>query len=110
MWPKGDPYGDQLEQLIDQWSRQLASAAWNALESPDPRDPDDHSSAIWTDLRPSEAVILRDAVRDAVRRAHERCLIVTVEELTAAGVEFATQFPDAPRAIGEGSRRDHSDG
>jgi hypothetical protein len=98
VYPKGHPYAQELEEIIKGWATPLASAAFDALESPDERTPgDDTGLVLWRDLRPSEAIVLRGLVADAVRRATDRCQILVLEELTAAGVGFAAAFPDAPR-------------
>jgi len=45
--------------------------------------------AIWDDLRPSQATGLMQLVYGARDRALPRCQAIIIEELTAAGVEFA---------------------
>ncbi len=57
-----------------------------------------HDRALWTDLRPSQATRLVELVEAACDRAEARCVAAIVEELTAAGVQFVTEHPDAPRA------------
>lgn len=64
---------------------------WEALRAP-------HRHAVWTNLRPSEAARLVELTEAACDRAEARCVAVILEELTAAGVEFAAEYPDAPRA------------
>jgi hypothetical protein len=53
--------------------------------------------AIWTDLRPSQAVRLVQLVGAAQDRATARCEAIIIEELTAVGLTFAAEHPDAPR-------------
>src|SRR5688572_7396304 len=74
-WPKdGHTYVEKLQDVIDDWSASLNSAAFDALEATDPRRPDDDSGlAIWRDLRPTEARVLADAIDQAVKRATRRC-------------------------------------
>jgi hypothetical protein len=91
---------DQLREVVEDWANTLAGPAWSALESPDPRDPseaEDDVDVLWTDLRPTEAAVLRDAVRLGVRTALQRCEEAIVDELTKAGLAFARAYPDAPR-------------
>ncbi len=59
---------------------------------PDPAD-------LWTDLRLSEAMRLRALTEEAIVRAGQRCEAIILEELTGAGVTFATEYPDAPRPV-----------
>jgi hypothetical protein len=58
---------------------------------------DDAPDSLWRDLRRSEARRLRELVTDAIAAATRRCEAVILEELTAAGVTFAAEHPDAPR-------------
>ena len=58
--------------------------------------------ALWGgDMRRSEAEALAEALRPAVDRAASRCEAIIIDELTAAGVQFAQEYPDAPRAVRE---------
>lgn len=59
-----------------------------------PTEGDDY---IWWDLRPSEGARMLALINDAIARATERCEAIILEELTAAGVQFAAEHPDAPR-------------
>jgi hypothetical protein len=54
-------------------------------------------SALWTDLRTSEAVCLRDMTEKVASSLIERIEAMIVDELVAVGVEFAQRYPDAPR-------------
>lgn len=97
-YPTGRSHHAELDALVEEWAAPLRSSAFDALESEDPRTPGDYGGvAIWCDLRPSEAVILRDAVDQAIARAVKRCKEVIVTELVIAGREFAAAVPDAPR-------------
>lgn len=87
-----------LRDEIHTWAAPMGSAAFEALDSADPRDAESDSTALWVDLRPSEAVVLKRAVDAACERALARCEAVIIEELTAAGVQFAITYPNAPRA------------
>jgi hypothetical protein len=53
--------------------------------------------AIWEDLRPSEAVRLIELVSAAKERAAARCEAIIEQELVAAGVAFAAEYPGARR-------------
>jgi len=52
---------------------------------------------LWVDLRPSEADRLITLVSEAADRATERCEAIILDAMTAAGVAFAAEFPEAPR-------------
>lgn len=75
----------------------LDVAAFEVLESSDPGRPD--GDGFWRDLRPSEALYLRDQVETAVARASAACERIIVRELVAAGMRFADRFPEAPRKL-----------
>lgn len=80
----------------------MTHPAYVALELPDDRselltttEPGD----VWrSDLRPSEAIRLRQIAREARERAKHRAQEAIVEELVAAALRFAEEYPDAPRA------------
>jgi hypothetical protein len=55
-------------------------------------------SDLWSDLRPSEARRLAEIVAEAKDRALEAAWVVIVKEVTRAGLTFAAEYPDAPRA------------
>ncbi len=82
------------------------AAAWFLSESAVPTkegngvwepSPESVPGVLWRDLRPSEADRLVELVNAATERAAERCEAIILEELTAAGVAFAAEHPDAPR-------------
>jgi hypothetical protein len=50
--------------------------------------------AIWSDLRPSQAVRLMKLVNETRDRVEARCQAIIVEELTAAGLEFAATIAE----------------
>lgn len=56
---------------------------------------------VWTDLRPSEEARLRELVALHRTRAEHRVSTAIVEEIVAAGMTFATEYPDAKRATRE---------
>ena len=59
--------------------------------------PEPTPGTVWTDLRPSEADRLVVLIGAAAERVAERCQAIILGELTAVGVKFAREFPDAPR-------------
>lgn len=56
------------------------------------------SSDLWADLRPSEWARLHELLRAAQDRSVERARAAILEEITAAALAFAAEYPDAPRA------------
>ena len=50
--------------------------------------------AIWSDLRPSQAAGLIQLILGARDKAVTRCQAIIVEELTAAGLEFAAMIAE----------------
>lgn len=62
-------------------------------------------TAVWDgdDLRPSEQGALDALVEPVFDRVRAGCREVIVDELTAAGVQFAAEFPDAPRPESNGA-------
>ena len=58
-------------------------------------------SDLWTDLRPSEAVRLRDVVHDVRTELRDALWSMIEDRVVAAGLTFAAEHPDAPRARGE---------
>lgn len=66
----------------------------------------DHSGAVvlsdlWTDLRPSEAARLRELIDVARQRLLASLWPMVVDAALEAGVTFAREYPDAPRAVQE---------
>lgn len=55
-------------------------------------------SDTWADLRPSEADRLGELIAAARQQAAERARAAIVEEVVAAALTFAAEYPDAPRA------------
>jgi hypothetical protein len=98
-YPLEDPRS-ALREAVEAWATTLTGPAYAILESPDPRDDmgEPEADDLWMDLRPSEAVALRDVARDAIARAVAQCERTIVEELVAAAVAFAQAHPDARRA------------
>jgi hypothetical protein len=75
----------------------------------DPGDPDgltppaceDRGTALWCDLRPSEADRLKTLLYGAEERAVAACHELIIREYIAAALAFAAEYPDAPRAARE---------
>jgi hypothetical protein len=55
-------------------------------------------SDLWADLRPSEIIRLHLLVSEARERAYGAAWEAIVREVVAAGLAFAAEFPNAPRA------------
>lgn len=87
---------DALRCAIRDVGDALDCAAFTALESEYDAG-DDAPDSLWRDLRRSEARRLRELVTGAIDAAASRCEAIILEELTAAGVTFAAEHPDAPR-------------
>jgi len=64
-------------------------------------DAENDGAALYGRLSPDAARRLRQLTHEAEQRAAERCEAIILDELTAAGVRFATEFPEAarPRAM-----------
>lgn len=52
---------------------------------------------LWVDLRASEAARLLELADEAWVRARQRVHQILVDELTAAALAFAAEYPEAPR-------------
>ncbi|CAN5828261.1 hypothetical protein BH20CHL5_BH20CHL5_14310 [soil metagenome] len=89
---------DALREAIRDVGDALDCAAYTALESEGDVG-DDAPDSLWRDLRRSEARHLRELVTGGIDAAASRCEAIILEELTAAGVTFAAQHPDAPRPV-----------
>ena len=91
----------QLHDAIMSYDAPLNCPLHDAMESAkdvygedtDPRTMD----GVWADLRRSEAMRLGQLLEDARQRAFERCEQAIFDELTAAALQFAQEYPDAPR-------------
>lgn len=89
---------DEIRSHIRDAAAQVRAPAWDVLESTDERTPDAMvMDGLWVDMRPTEARRLMVLYDEAIDRATARSEAIIVEELTAAGVVFAREFPDAPR-------------
>jgi hypothetical protein len=53
---------------------------------------------LWQDLRPTEAARLCELIEAAAARVQARCKAIVIEEIVGAGVQFAHEFPEAPRS------------
>ena len=93
--PNDDPR-NPLREAVLRMADPIKGAASYALGDQDDIG-EEFEGRIWQDLRTSEARRLREIVAEALPRAAARAEEVIVEELTAAGVRFAEEFPDAPR-------------
>jgi hypothetical protein len=103
----GDPGGDlrnSLRGVIHDAGQWVRHPAWYSLDvTPDDAGTEwneqdlDGDPPLWIELRRSEARRLRDLLREAEERAVARCEAIILDELTAAGVAFAAEFPEAPR-------------
>ncbi len=89
---------DALRCAIRDVGDALDCAAFTALGSEYDAG-DDAPDSLWRDLRRSEARRLRELVTGAIDAAASRCEAIALEELTAAGVAFAAEHPDAPRPV-----------
>lgn len=90
--------GATLRLLVSDYAQALTSSA-DALEGADPDEwgePGD--DGLWINLRRTEALRLRELVIEAAEQAAARCEAVIRDELVAAGLAFAAEFPEAPRA------------
>lgn len=93
----GDGHG--VYGALDEATAVAALPTWWQGSSVDLAKPEPATgAAIWDDLRPSEAKRLHRLLGEASERAEEKCRKLLLEELTAAAVRFAEEFPDAPRA------------
>ena len=59
---------------------------WEPLKKP-------HELALWTDLKPSEAIELMELVVAACDRVKQRCVAIVLEELVGVGVAFQEANP-----------------
>ncbi|HUG47975.1 MAG TPA: hypothetical protein VMP67_06135 [Candidatus Limnocylindria bacterium] len=91
---------DKLAEAFAEASLPVGEAAWHGgVDADEPFvEPAPEWDVLWWDIRPSQAVRLHQLVGEARDRALSRCQAIIVDELTAAGVQFAAEYPDAPRA------------
>jgi hypothetical protein len=90
--------------------RNLCREAGSSMQWPVDWSLDLVNDPLWNDVEPSaeeglygalsrtQALAFDDHLRIATRRAADRCEAIILEELTAAGLRFAAEYPDAPRA------------
>jgi hypothetical protein len=88
---------DALRSVVRDIADTIDVPAFNALESDRDVGDDESHDALWRDLRRSEARRLRELVTAAIDRATERCEAIILDEVTAPGIAFAKEFPEAPR-------------
>ena len=55
-------------------------------------------SDLWADLRPNEIERVRELIAEAKGRALDAAWPVIADQVVAAAVAFAAEYPDAPRA------------
>jgi hypothetical protein len=79
------PYVDSAAATLES-----AHGAWEPIEDPEP-------TALWIDLRPSEAVQLMKLVSAACDRIRARCEAIVVDELVTVGKAFLTEYPFVKR-------------
>lgn len=101
-----DGFRADIRALVEAASDWIRDPAWTVIESPDsrgdrvdpsPNDPDAIGSPWSYDMRPSEARRLLALTAGVVERAMPRIEALILEEVTAAGVQFAQECPDARR-------------
>ncbi len=95
----GDELYDELGNVVEAVAEPLNCAAKSALGKIS--DVPTMETSLWGVLSPEPARVLDSIVSAAIERAVGRCVDIILEELTAAGVQFAQEHPDAPRAVRE---------
>ncbi len=94
-----------LHGLIVEVAQALTAPSFDALDAlPEDFDGTPSEEAFWVDLRKSEAQTLRDYVHEAIATAADRCQAIITDELVAAGLRFAREYPDVPRQAREWTR------
>lgn len=94
---------DALRDVVDAYAANLSNPAFLALEF-DPADGDPtigDSGDVWQALDKPTARRLRMIVRSARAELAADLERQIVDRLTAAGLTFAAEYPDAPRAVRE---------
>lgn len=89
---------ETYRRLEEAGSLAVAPLWWEAPDVPDDSHSDESGDEIWSDLRPSEATRLHELIGEAQKRAEQLCIEAIANELTAAALAFAAEYPDAPRA------------
>ena len=100
LYKESDNPLDELRMAVDGLAAFLQGPGLNLhYPGPVPNDPEDSDPTdVWMNLRPTEIKVL-DAIADAaVEQAIEAAHAAIVEVLVAAGLRFAAEYPDAPRA------------
>lgn len=95
-----DGIGDNLEMLARQSAGPIvapALAVLSGLASEDWEPVRPEPAGLWHDLRPSEALELRELVDEAVAAAVADCRAAITDRLAMAAAMFADRHPDAPR-------------
>lgn len=91
-----DGIEDKLDEALDKAFDALAYIALD--DESDPGAGMAVRSGLWGDLRPSEALRLRDLTHDARGRLKADLWGRILETVATAGMTFAAEHPDAPRA------------
>lgn len=98
--PSDDPL-KELRSAVEDFGAFMHGPAFEVLESPDSRDEKyvyDVDDVWGYDLRPSEARALDFYYRQAVDQAVSDALAAITDTYVRAALQFAAEFPDAPRA------------
>lgn len=96
------PLSAALRGIAEEYAGPATSAAWAVLDAIDYDWGDSvgqgDDDAIWGDLRPTEARRLRELVQSAIAKIVPECEAIIINAVTAAAMQFAAEYPDAPRA------------
>ena len=96
LYPSDDP-GRKVKEAIDGWADGIGYVDLDAEGRLDFGQ--DSLSELWADLRPSEQARLGALIVAAKARAFSAANAAILDELTAAALAFAAEFPGAPRAV-----------
>jgi hypothetical protein len=92
-WPDDNPI-NPLRDALYGLTTMLSYTAPEPDEDPEEADGDD----LWEDLRPREWRLLNEIREETINRAQTRALAVITEEIVAGALDFAAEYPHAPRA------------
>jgi hypothetical protein len=87
--------GEAIDRLADPIDWHLSG---DEDESDEDGTPHQLGDNVWRNLRPTEAARLRLLVERAKLSAFAMAREAIVREIVAAGLTFAAEYPDAPRA------------
>jgi hypothetical protein len=91
----------ELRGIAMDYAQAIGEAAFLTLETTAAEYGDLSGAQPWRDLRPSEAFRLQSLIDDAIAAAVEVAQAAILDNLTAAALTFAAEYPDAPRAVPE---------